>query len=81
MLFRVRLKGLWFGIHDKVLNIYDWTLCYYELFYDNTKKWKSMDLAMDLCHSNNMKVILRKFAKEIVFELFEHRIMLIVFFF
>ena len=40
-----------------------------------------MDLAMDLWHSNNMKVILRKFAKEIVFELFEHRIMLIVFFF
>ena len=40
-----------------------------------------MDLAMDLWHSNNMKVILRKFAKEIVFELFEHWIMLIVFLF
>ena len=24
---------MWFGIHDKVLNFHDWTLCYHELCY------------------------------------------------
>ena len=64
VLLRVWLNRLWFGIHSKILNFHDWTICYNELFHDNTRKWKSMDLSMDLSHSNNMKVILRKFAKD-----------------
>ena len=31
--------------------------------HDNREKKKSMDLSMDLCHSNNMKVVLCKFAE------------------
>ena len=53
----------WIGIQDKVLNQHDWTLSFHELFHDNRKKWKLMDLSMDLWHSNNAKVILLKFAK------------------
>ena len=33
---------------------------------DNSKKEKSMDLAMDLWHSNTMKVILCKFLLRII---------------
>ena len=64
VLFRVWLNRLWFGIHKKILNFHDWTLCYNELFHDNRRKWKSMDLSMDQWHSNNMKVILPNFAKD-----------------
>ena len=64
VLFKVWLNRLWFGIHNKILNFHDWTLCYNELFHNNRRKWKSMDLSMDLWHSNNMKVILPNFAKD-----------------
>ena len=64
VLIRVWLNRLWFGIHNKILNFHDWTLCYNELFHDNRRKWKSMDLSMDQWHSNNMKVILPNFAKD-----------------
>ena len=63
VLFRVWLNKLWFGIHNKILNFRDWILCYNELFHDNGRKWKSMDVSIDLWHSNNMKVILPNFAK------------------
>ena len=36
ILFRVRLNGSWVVIHNKVLNFYDWNLCY-ELFHDSKK--------------------------------------------
>ena len=62
--FRVRLNGSWFDSHNKVLNFHNWTLCYHELFHDNRNKEISVDLAIDLWHSNNMKVILLKFAKD-----------------
>ena len=64
VLFRVWLNRLWFGIHNKILNFHDWTLCYNELFHDDRRKWKSMDLSIDLWHSNNIKVILPNFAKD-----------------
>ena len=64
ILFRVWLTRVWVGIHNKILNFHDWTLCYNELFHDNRRKWKSVDLSMDLWHSNNMKVILPNFAKD-----------------
>ena len=41
-----------------------WNLCYNELLHDNRRKWKSMDLSMDLWHSNNLKVILPNFTKD-----------------
>ena len=63
ILYRVRLNRSWFGTNDKVLNFHDWTRCYRELSHDNRKKWKSMNLSMDLWHSYNMKVILSNFAK------------------
>ena len=47
-MFRVWLNRRWFGIHNKILNFHDWTLCYNELFHDNRRKWKSMYLSMDL---------------------------------
>ena len=64
ILFRGRLNRLRFGIQNKVLNFHDWTLFYHELFQNSRKKQKSIDLAMDLWHSNNMKVILCNFAKD-----------------
>ena len=64
VLYRVWLNGLWFGSHNKILNFHNWTPCYNELFYNNRRKWKSMDLSMDLWHSNNMKVILPNFATD-----------------
>ena len=64
VLIRVWLNRLWFGIHNKILNFHDWTLCCIELFHDNRRKWKSMDLSIDLWHSNNIKVILPNFAKD-----------------
>ena len=64
VLFRVRLNRPWFGIYNKILNFHYWTLCYIELLHDNTTKWKSMNLSMDLWHSNNMKVIFPNFAKD-----------------
>ena len=36
---RFRLGGLWFVIHDKVLNFCDWILHYYELSYDKIKRY------------------------------------------
>ena len=39
-------------------------LFYNELFHNNRGKWKSMDLSMDLWHSNYTKVILCNFAKD-----------------
>ena len=62
--FRIWLNRLWFGIHNKILNFLDWTLCYNELFLDNRRKWKSMDLSVDLWHSNSMKVIFPNFARD-----------------
>ena len=64
ILFRVWLNKLRFVIHDKILNFHDWTLFYNELFHSNRGKWKSMDLSMDLWHSNYTKVILHNFAKD-----------------
>ena len=64
VLYRVWLNGHWFGSHSKILNFHNWTPCYNELFYNNRRKWKSMDLSMDLWHSNNMKVILPNFAMD-----------------
>ena len=64
VLFRVWLNRPRFGIHNKNLNFYDWILCYNELCQDNRNKWQSLDLSMDLWHSNNMKVILPNFAKD-----------------
>ena len=63
VLFRVRLNRLYFGIHNKIMGFHNWSLRYNELFHDNRKKWKSMDLSMDLWHSNNVKDILPNFAK------------------
>ena len=60
----VLLKRFWFGIHDEVLNSHDWSFCYNEFYHDNRRKWKSMNLSMDLYHSNNMKAILPNFAKD-----------------
>ena len=70
VLFRVRLNRPWFEIHNKILNFYDWTLCYNELFHNIRKKWRSMDLSMDMWQ-----------LRIIVFELFDHWTMLIVFLF
>ena len=64
VLFRVRLDRLYFGIHNKILDFHNSSLCYNELFHDNRKKWKSMDLSMDLWHSNSVKGILPNFAKD-----------------
>ena len=61
--YRVRFNGSWFGTNDKVLNSHDRTLGYRELSHDDRKKWKSMNLSMDLWHSYNIKVILSNFAK------------------
>ena len=63
-MFRVWLNRLWFGIHNKILNFHDWTLCCNKLFHDNRGNWKSMGLYMDLWLSNNMKVNLPNFAKD-----------------
>ena len=62
VLFRVWLNRLWFEIHNKILNFHD--CCYNELFHDNRRKWKSVDLSMDLWQSNNIKVTLPNFAKD-----------------
>ena len=43
-------------IHDEVLNVHDWVLCYYEPFHDKIKR--SMELLMDLWHLIKLKVIL-----------------------
>ena len=63
VLFRVWLNKLWFGSHNKILNFHDWILYYNELLHDNGRKWKSMDVSINLWHFNNMKVILPNFAK------------------
>ena len=78
-MFRVWLNRIWFGIHNKVLNFHYWTLCYNELFLDNRRKWKSMDLSMDLWHSNIWRLSYLILLRIIVFELFEHWTVLIVF--
>ena len=64
VLFRVQLNRLYFGIHNKIMGFHNWSLRFNELFHDNRKKWKSMDLLMDLWHSNNVKDILPNFAKD-----------------
>ena len=64
VMFRVWLNRLWFGIHNRISNFHDWALCHNELFHNSRRKRKSMDLSMDLWHSNNMKVILPNFAKD-----------------
>ena len=81
MFFGVKLNRSWFGIHNKVLNFHDWTLWYHELLHNNRKKQKSMDLAMDLWHSNMWKLSFINLRNIIVFKLFEHWTMLIVFLF
>ena len=48
-------------------DFHDWTLCYHKPFDDNRKKKKSMDLSVNLWYSNNIKVILHSFAKDICF--------------
>ena len=61
-------NGIWdsqqFEIDNKILNFHDWTICYKELFHTNRKKWKPVDLSIDLWHSNNMKAVLPNFAKD-----------------
>ena len=81
MFFGVKLNRSWFGIHNKVLNLHDWSLWYHELLHNNRKKQKSMDLAMDLWHSNMWKLSFINLRNIIVFKLFEHWTMLIVFLF
>ena len=31
---RAQLNGLWFVIHNKVLNFHDWILCYHDPFHE-----------------------------------------------
>ena len=51
------LNGLWFVIHNEVLNFHDWILCYNEPFHNKIRRLKSMELSMDPWHLSNMKVI------------------------
>ena len=55
---KFRLNGSWFVIHDEILEFHNWTLCYHEHFQDKIKRWKSLELKMDLWHLTDMKVIL-----------------------
>ena len=54
----------WFMINDLVLNFHDWILCYHEPFHDKIKRWKSLELPMDLW---NLKVILTLWTLNYVF--------------
>ena len=45
-------------IHNDVLKFCDWILCYHEPFQDKIKRWKSVELSMDLWLLSDMKVIL-----------------------
>ena len=81
-MFRVRLNGSQFGIHEEVLNFLDWPLCYHEFFPDNRKKFKSMDFFQWICDIQIMwKLSYLTVLKIIRFELFEHWAMVILFLF
>ena len=54
----------WFMINDLILNFHDWILCYHEPFHDKIKRWKSLELPMDLW---NLKVILTLWTLNYVF--------------
>ena len=78
-MFRIRLNGSQYGIHEEVLNFLDWTLCYHEFFHDNRKKFKSMDFFQWICDIQIMwKLSYLTVLKIIRFELFEHWTMLIL---
>ena len=64
---RVGLNGPWFVIHDDVLNFHDWIFCYHKLFHDKVKRYKSMELSMNLWHLNHMKVITLKYVDCVFF--------------
>ena len=46
--YRVWLNGLWFVIHNAVLNLHDWILCYQEPFHGKIKWWNSLEFWMSL---------------------------------
>ena len=41
---RVRLNGLWFVIHDKILSFHNWILCYHEHFYKKVKNHRKISI-------------------------------------
>ena len=81
-MFRTRLNGSQFGIHEEVLNFLDWPLCYHEFFHDNRKKFKSMAFFQWICDIQIMwKLPYLTVLTIIRFELFEHWTMVILFLF
>ena len=54
---KFRLNRSWFVIHD-IFEFHNWIPCYHEHFQDKIKRWKSLELKMDLWHLTDMKVIL-----------------------
>ena len=59
LLSRFDLTGrdLWF-IYNEILEFHNWIVCYHEHFQHKLRRWKSLELKMDLWHLTDMKVIL-----------------------
>ena len=55
---KVWLNGSWFVIHNEILEFHNWIVCYHEHFQHKLRRWKSLELKMDLWHLTDMKVIL-----------------------
>ena len=80
VLFRVWLNGSWFWIHEEVLNFHNWILYYHELFHDNRNK--NQQIYQWICYIQiTWKLSYLNLQRIVIFKLFEHRTMLILFLF
>ena len=61
---------LWFVIHNYVLNFHEGILSQQEPFHDKIKRWKPLELSMDLWHLNKMKAIVTLWTLNYVVFLF-----------
>ena len=50
-------RDLWF-IYNEILEFHSWIVCYHGHFQHKLRRWKSLELKMDLWHLTDMKVIL-----------------------
>ena len=50
-------RDLWF-IYNEILGFHNWIVCYHGHFQHKLRRWKSLELKMDLWHLTDMKVIL-----------------------
>ena len=50
-------RNSWFVIRDEVLHFHSWILCYHEPFNEKIKRYKSMELLIDLWHLNKRAIV------------------------